>query len=459
MLAASYRRFTKIWDPDFATIQDVEAWDKIRRDCVIAHAIEKRSRSVAGIEWRITPASDSPGDKRAGELIDALIRHLKKFQKARTRLARDAIFRGSAYEFIEGDRQKKKLAGDDTVRNWWTPINLKHVDRYRFQIVRDPVAATKGELRTFWEMFSVERQVWERLEYPEWFIRSIFEETESALGYGYSLMNSIYFYWRAKEVVLAQGLAGLERWAQGLVIAKIDDERIGGIGRDNDTIQLQYEDQLLRQRSEHIFTIGKNDDIKIQDAPGNAWQMVKEMLDYLDRGLNQLILTSVLPTGGGGEVGSFSRAETEADQMEATFQADRETLSEDITDSLIALVWKRNLHNIASVLINEGMGMAQMPRFEILNQVKEDTKVNAETAQIILESGVPLVKEEYYDRIGWKMPVDDEEVVEAIEPPAAGGFPGMGAGAFRSKIRSVLKEEIKAAIYRSKQEKVLGNGR
>lgn len=425
-LAAAYRRFIRIWEPDFASASDLEAWQKLRRDPVLAHAIEKRSRAVAGVEWRVVQADETPASERAAQLVHGLLEKIARFSQARRTIAEESIFRGSSFHFIEGEPRLCRVADDRARRWWWVPTGLAHVDRWRFQIRRlgtDEGAAT-DEIRTRWELFSVGRQRWEPLEHPEFFVKSVFDAREETLGYGRGLLQSLFYFWRAKEIVLAQLLTAIERWVQGFVEVGIDDERMGSESRTNDQIQDDYIEQINKHRSEHVFVHAKRDEVKIHDAPRSGYDMALEAMNYLDRGCVQLILTSVLPTGGGGEVGSFARAETEAAEMEATFQVDREAIAEDLTADLVGFVWRRNLPTIRALLREEGVaGDPLMPRFEILQQSKEDHEVNARVAIQLLEKGIDLVAEEIYRRTGWTQPREGDPVVEGQRVPAPGSIP------------------------------------
>jgi len=48
-LGLAYQRHQWIWDPDYASVQDHEAWIKIRRDPVTGHAIIRRRAGVAAL--------------------------------------------------------------------------------------------------------------------------------------------------------------------------------------------------------------------------------------------------------------------------------------------------------------------------------------------------------------------------------------------------------------------------
>ncbi len=423
-LAAAYQRWSWISDPDIATQNEPLAWEKVRRDASIAHAIQRRRHAAAGLDWQILPASDEEQDERAAEIMTDLITGIRRFSQARYNLT-EAIFRGSSWAYIEGDRRRLRLQSDNKIRKWWTPLELKHVDRYRFRIVRDWETPDE-DIRTHWEIFNVARHEWLRLENPEWFVRSEFESTESSLGYGRGLLNAIYFWWRAKEVTFTLGLSGIERWCNGMLQVSVDGLRAGSIDRTNDDIVDEWIAQLQKNRTEHILVSDKNDEIKVHAGPSQGWQQIMDMLHYIDGSVTQLILSSLLPTGGGDGSGSYARAEVESDTAESIFQSDRRSLSEDIQASLIRQVWRLNQIQIRSVLADEGLPVtAREPVFRIHQNRNRDPQAEIQVITQALANNIPLLRTEVYERIGYTMPTDDGSA-DVIEAPAQmPSMPGM----------------------------------
>ena len=423
-IAAAYQKWLWITDPDIATQNDPEAWDKVRRDASIAHAIQRRRHAAAGLDWQILPASDEIQDERAAQIMTDLITGIRRFQQSRYNLA-EAIFRGSSWAYIEGNRRRIRLQSDDRIRQWWTPTELKNVDRYRFRIVRD-LDTDDREIRTHWEIFNIGREEWLPLENPEWFIRSDFETTEASLGYGRGLLNAIWFWWQCKERVLTLGLSGIDRWCNGLLQVSVDGLRVGSIDRTNSDVVDEWIDQLKKNRTEHILVSDAADTLTVHSGPSQGWQQIEFMLQYLDSSVTQLILSSLLPTGSGGDNGSMARAEVEADTSESIFQADRRSLSEDIQASLIRQVWRLNQIQMRSLLEDEGLPPnAREPVFRIHQNRNRDPQVEIGIITQALNNGIPLLRTEVYERLGFSMPAQDgsEDVIEG--PSQLPGLPGM----------------------------------
>ena len=428
-LAAAYRRFLWLSDPDFAHQADVEAWEKVRRDPVILHAMNRRSHAAAGTDWQLVPATDDPRDQRTAAIMTDLVRQIRSFHPALFNLA-EAIFRGSSWAFTEGRRRSFSVS-DDERRTWWVPERLRHVDRWRFRVARvDPsrFGVVDEDIRTAWEFFSVSKQDWKPLKSTRGFVQVVYEDLEETLGYGRGLLQAIFFFWRAKEVALAHGLMGLERWALGLVQVGIDGLRVGSDERSNDQIANDWIEELDKHRSEHVLVCDKIDELKVHWPSGSGHQIVMEMLRYFDQAITQLILMSVLPTGGGQETGSFARAQVEQETAEAVFATDRQLLSEAIQDSLIDMVWRLNLGTIRRLLAQEGLaGEPRCPEFKI----GIDRPVDPKDAIAVLTQAVavaPIRSDEFYERIGHTKPEKGDDVIGPIsqEPAEPAGLDGGG---------------------------------
>ena len=234
-----------VYDPSYALHSDWEVYEKILRDPVAAHAIRFRKHLVAGSKVRVVPASEDPIDEAAASLVEDLLKQLCGFTDARLCLA-DAIFKGSAYAMITG-RRKLLSAGapvggiKPVPQHWWVPERIADIDRRRFRLIRiDDV------LR--WQLWSVERRDWENLEHPEWFIRSVYEATESSLGYGRGLLDTLYYFQSAKARSLQEAISAAERFGQGLVTVGIENLRasdgraVGGDTRASDKVAQAWQD-------------------------------------------------------------------------------------------------------------------------------------------------------------------------------------------------------------------------
>jgi len=429
-LASVYQSGWRIYDPDYGTSREPDLYEKVRKDPIIASAIDLRLHGVAGKSWRLVPAGDSPVDKLVAKMAEEAIRKVRRFTEARYELAQ-AVIRNRSYQYIEGERKLLSLAGTP-LREWWVPTRLKDVDRRRFRLVptwegKDP---NTRKLRVYWELFSVVRRRWEKLERPELFVKVVYNDEEGRLGYGRGLLEAMYFYHWIKGRILEEGVQGVEKWARGVIVAEIEGLRVGDTDKTNAALRQKWLDILKEMQSGKVIVHEKGDKISVVESSGTGNHMVLDYIRYLDDAMRSLILGATLPFGGGsggqgGGSGSLARAEVESDVHEALVQFDREKIDEDLTYDLLGLFFRMNQQNFMEL----GLGASGMPKFETMQEKRENPKENADVATVLLNAGVSLKKEEVYKRTGWTPPSNDDEIIEGRQQQQVDPMTGMPFGA------------------------------
>ena len=396
-----------IYDPDFALGSDSAVYEKIMRDPVTAHAIRFRKHLVAGAEWRIEPASDEEIDKRAAEIVEEAIGKVSNFTDARIRLS-SAIFLGSSYAAIQGRRYVQRLAGSER-RAWWVPVALIDKDRRRFRRVYD-----KASHQRRWEMWSVDREEWEILENPEWFVHSVYDDTESSLRYGRGLLNTIYQFQAAKARTLQDAAALSERMGQGFLMAAIDNMRgpdgrpVAGADSSGTTVAAAWARELDKHRARNILVHDARDKVEILSGFSEGHQLLESLRDYYDATITTAILGAHLPTTATSG-GSYALAQIQENSTEALVQADRLRLSDEITRDLVSCVWRYNQLQLEA----EGLGEARKPKFRIVNQKREDPHLSAQVVATLLGAGVELRADEVYRKCGFTQPLPDDKVIKS----------------------------------------------
>ncbi len=419
-LTSVYRQW-RVYDPSYALSRDFDAYEKVRRDAVIAHALQYRRHLVAGRSWQFQPASESKVDKEAAAVMRQLFQRIRRFTNARYNLA-NAVVRGQAFAAIEGDRSVERF-GDGKFRRWWVPTKLVDIDKRRFHRHADwgtDPETNESMLNVHWRMFSIERTRWERLEHPEHFVKHTYDDEESSIGYGRGLIDALYFFWRMKELTLNEGMGGVERWAQGMVVGKLDGVRVSN--RINTALVSDFLSVLEKHKGRHAMVFDKQDDVQVVNGPGQGHQIVMEMLEYLDTALRTLIIGSNVTTAA-NTGGSYALAEVQENATEELVTYDRDILSDTINHDLTKMVWNLN----RAALADCGLGGAQMPRFKIISSKTEDPQKVAQTVSTLLNSGVPLKREEVYEKVGFTPPNDDDEIIEGPQQAPGGQGEGMPA--------------------------------
>jgi hypothetical protein len=408
-LSSAYRTGFRIYDPSPALSKDPGIYDKLMLDAVVFHAVQQRRHMVAGHKFQCHPASESPADKIWAQICEQLIGKIRNFKGALFNLA-NAVFVGSTYGMIQGERRWMPLF-DGVPRNWFMPMSIRDVSKFRFRPVPKRTGSGADEEVTLeWQMHNVALDQFLPLEHPECFIKHVYDDNESSLGFGRGLVDAMYYYWRAKELVMTENCSAIERWAQGLLIAKIDGTREGS--KTNSDLLNNVLAELEKHRGRHIMGIDKLDEIDMIPGPAEGWQMASGMRDYLDQSLRTLILGSNLPTGGGTEGGSYALGAVQENSTEALIQYDREILSETISNDLVGLLRRLNQPQ----LMEMGLGHAENPKFQIIQEKVIDPKVRADIILGYVGAEIPLKEDEVYEPAGFTAPQPGDKVFLKVKP-------------------------------------------
>lgn len=139
------------------------------------------------------------------------------------------------------------------------------------------------------------------------------------------------------------------------------------------------------------------------------------ILKLADEACDLLILGQTL-TSTQGSSGSLALGEVHqsvrADIIDSTALWLAEVLNEQLIPAVIAINY------------GEAPDDSGLPWFQPARKSQKDTKVLAETFKIILDAGIPLVKEEVYDALDMSMPSPEEEEGIFGGVPASAGVSG-----------------------------------
>src|SRR3990167_5135156 len=422
-LSTVYRFRDRIYPQDYAYSKDADVWEIIRRDPRIYQVTNQRLHAVVGRDWHIEPGDEGEIHARAAAVLKDALHCISNFSEARKKLA-TAVFMGRSFAFIESER-KVKILGRERPQAWRIPTRLRDLDmrRYRKAPIREQQPDGTERIRVIDQLWSIHRMRYEEITSPELFITVIYGDDESRLGYGRGLLDSLYFYSWLKQLVLREGMQGLERWSQGILVGKIDQSREVTTTQTSDNQATELLDVLHEMRSRHVIVVGKDDEIDVKETSGAGHQIVMDLIRYLDESIAGLCMGSVLPFGFASDSGSMASAETESEESDVNIQFDRDKLDEDLTEDLIGWFWKQNKPQIMAA----GLGGAAMPRFVTAKEKREDPSKNVEIITKAKSAGIPLVKSEVYEKLGLSEPGPDDEILEGDKPqpqfPFGNGFP------------------------------------
>lgn len=420
-LSSAYRNGVQVFEPSLWLQRDPEAEEKMLRDPDIAHAVGYRRHMIAGRQWSVVPKRETPRSPLAVMVATDLLENIQNFTAARFCLAR-AFFSGARFAKIHGRTQTLTI-GDGKPRTWWVPVRIEDFDKRWFR----QVTRFEGEeISAHWEHWNLGMMRWDphTVDQALTTIKHVYNDDQSSLGYGSALREALGWAWYAKTNIGQETLTAIERYAGGMLVAKVDGARDAATGLPNTELITQMLNTLADMRARHTVVIDSSDEIEVIPAPTGGHEVMDNMRAELRSSIFTLVLGANLTTSA-DKGGSFALADVQENSTEALIQYDREILEETLTDDLIGCVWRKNWANIVEMEIAE-----EKPRFSITQEKREDPEKSANVARTLHDMGVALPLVDVLEKAGYRKPDDGEETIKGAEPaPALAGFgPDMGGG-------------------------------
>jgi hypothetical protein len=444
-LSAIYTYYDRVRDPSYALSQDVDIYEIMLRDPKVHQGVQDRLTSVAGPDWRVFPFNNSkdPADIALAKLVDDAFRFVPHFAETRMRLA-TAIFRGQSCELMTGKRKRIRLGMMRVAEPVWMMNETKNIDPRRFTIRPRRTELPNGKTQIDADLYMSTIPTWanppvadtdymrasnlsaygyRKVDHPEWLIRVIYGNDEASLGFGRGLDNPIYFYHWLKQILLREGLQGVERWAQGIVVGTLDPDAPGS--PDAQTTEAQKTamlDALTKMRSRHVYVQGKHDDIQVVTGGGEGHQMVMGMIDYIDDCIMAVCTGAVLMSSksNAGDAGSHARDEVGANTQNKIVASDQKKIDEDISTWAVGLWVRQNW----KLICKYGLQNARLPQIKTVQPKASDPDKFATRVSAMWQANpkFKVRKDEAYEGLGLT-PVNEEEDewVEGADPAAAAG--------------------------------------
>lgn len=421
-LASAYRGGVQLYDPSVWLGREPELEEKMLRDADIAHAVGYRRHLIAGQRWSCTARYEGSVKAPLAVAVGTdLLREIKQFTGARLNLAR-AFLSGQRYAMIQG-RVKTLTIGDGRPRKWWVPVRLKDEDKRIYRTVSK--LDVEGRISAHREKWNINSMTFEPLSSLDAIaiIRHTYQDDEGSLGYGRGLRDPLAWWWYAKTQVFNEKLSAVERFAQGILSAKVDGARHADSGLPNTELITSWRRVLEDLRARHVLVYDKSDQVEHVSMNGEGWQL----LDGITRELKNTIFTLVLGanlTTSADEGGSYALAGVQENSTEALVQFDREALEETLSDDLLGYLWFRNHANLVELgLVDE------QPRFSITQEKREDPRERADVAEKLHNMGVDVPLDDLYEQTGFRKPDVGEPTLAGREAPDPFGA-GLGAPPF-----------------------------
>lgn len=404
-------------DPDFSLSQDPDAIEKVMRDPVVNFAVNFRKRLVAGRECYLEPIEEEY--KHFVPIFEDLLRRTEKFAQSRFVLA-EAVFQGVSIARLDGHMGYHQLKSTHNWCRWWYPRRLVPVDkrRLRREYVRYPDQHGRMRFKYAWTIFDPEAAQWFVIDKPHWYFWFIYNDEEDRLGYGKGLYDALFLPWFAKTNAMQYGLSWLERFAEPWILAEIDAE-VGDTDEFSERAS-NYISLLKQMRGGRTLVYDKRDKLSLAEAGTGAQTIVRDFIQLLNEDIIRVCLANTLTTGT-GQHGSRAQAEVHEDSQESAINYDRMVFEEEHDHHYLGPMWRYNRVN----LFNNGF--IDVPwecplRYNLQKESKWDMQEQLEIFRSAREFGVPTKVEEFRMRTGLSAPSKDDETIEPVPAPQAGGF-------------------------------------
>lgn len=448
MLSSAYKT-AWIYDQSYALYKDADVFEVIMRDASFAGSIDRFQNSVVRpFRVEAPKGTKNTQSKKAARIVEDAIRQSVMFDDMRKRLALGRVL-GRAYEYTKWEKRNCALGGLPPM-DWMVPISYENLDRRRVRWV--PYWGEDGiysgdqsqPLTTKRHLYSVKLNKWLEMSpaFKDALIEDIYPLEEARLYTGRGCADQFYIYCYYKALFLEKMSQGVDRWANGMLVAKIDSSRLASLTKTSGAIQVAMTSVLQTARSEHVIVLDKADEIEVINGGMEGHQMCMEGIKYCDESVERLLNGSIRGSGHGQQNGARAAAETESDSSEGFYQPYRQHQDEIITRDVVGYFWNHPVNK--QNLLKSGLGIAEKPHFSS-EQIKKKTPL--ESMQLITQArqaGIPLLKSEVYEDIEKTQPEPGEDVFDGAM--AAGDGSGMdldstgGAGAMSPEKKDKEKQ-------------------
>jgi hypothetical protein len=466
MLSSSYRS-PWVYDPSGADLKDPDIWEVVRNQTDILAEILRRNNNIVR-PWRVAPnyhASFNAKDrkqlddsKRLAAIAHEGLSYCGNLDEARLLLCED-FFVGRKYGLTLWEQVYCSLDGAPEML-WFLPKQIKDVDRRRIHFVPDwewvysdgrtedagseidygngrVVAGMKnikgGYLRKkdiHLEMFDTNAYQWTRIsdEQRRNLIETVFYDEEDRVNFGRGTIEAIYFTHFFLTNTFQKLAEGIDRYANGVLIGKIDSLRNASGTKTNEDVKSAMMNVLNTYRSQHYIVLQEGDSVELAEPTGTGMTVAAKFIDQLVASVARLCNGSARPAGHSVDgTGSKAAASEEGDTSEAFYQNDRNRLDHALDRDLLGAFLYHNQDNLRIL----GLDRAKRPKFTSEQIKRQSPKEAAEVMQMVLAAGQPILKTQYYEKVELTPPSPDDEVVEGQvaqgpSDPFGGIFGGNG---------------------------------
>lgn len=450
-LSSAYRS-PWIYDPSGALLREPDVWEIVRNQTDMLAEIQRRNNSIVR-PWRVAPnyhASYNTKDKAtldASKQLAAIchegLSHCDQLDEARTLLS-ETFFLGRKYGVIYWEPVYTSLDGTPEM-TWYLPYKIKDLDRRRVHWVPDwtwvkpdgsrelvkagteityqdgttvsqmqyPKGGYLQKSSIHLEMFNTDNYRWERIsdEQRRNLIEHIYYDSEDRIGMGRGVLEAAYFTHYFLMGTFQKIVEGIDRYANGVLVMKLDSLRNASTDRTNTDLLNAAKALMNTYRSQHYVALQDGDDLEIKEATGRGFAVSMEFIQHLIASFARLCNGSARPAGHSVDgSGARAQASEEANTSEAFYQNDRNSLDHVMTRDFLGSFLYHNQQNFLQL----GLEKAKRPKFTSEQIRRQDPDKAIMVMGQVLQAGQSILKSEFYDRVELTPPHEDDDVVEGM---------------------------------------------
>lgn len=354
------------------------AYDLLKNDLAIAHALHLHACMAAGERWRFHAE-----DKRIVTILEKCIDRISDFMHARKSLIEGGMLFGLGiqrkyYETFE-IREIPNL-------KWIGISRIEEVDRRRLRLERGEYDNTSLEW-TIWDpRYDQYIKIQDRADNPLapagsgiqdyiWY----FHEKEELNPYYRGLGQILYIIVFIKSKVLQYWADNCESWSKPWLVMAIDIAKgaiNAAIGGDIKTASARVQEMLEvfeKARARHAIVVDKEDKIDFFEHGSTGTNILREFMNYADEKIQLLLLGAELTTGTGSGVGSYALGNVHRQQTETLILYSRNRLQEVLERDLIYdLLYRNRLNFYRLGMMSPEPGDVKLELYVKMEEKKEE---------------------------------------------------------------------------------------
>lgn len=382
----------------------LKLYDEVDRDPHAGSVLQTRYLSVAGKEWEVDAASDSPSDQAIADFVRTAMGAFNTTQ------AISELMQAVLYGYFVGEVMWQSTRGS------WTPARIiaKHPRRFIFDLDRNLRMLTPANL--------VDGEAVPDRKFI------VFTYGSSDNPYGKGLGQSLWWPVWFKKCGIKFWLVFLEKFGMPTPVGKYPP---GTKPAD----QQKLLDALEAFQTDQGIKIPETMKIELIEATRSGNASYEGMCEYMDRQISKRVLGQTLTTEVGGEGGSYAASQTHNDVREDITTADADLLCECLNASLVRWMVDLNFQT-----------PAEYPTVWLRVEEEKDLAPLAQRDKTLVNDiGVPVAKRYFYETYNLPEPEAGDELVGHPAATDGGAFAEANASDGQPAIDAMIDGIMPAA--------------